>query len=110
MRTYAKLNEDNIVENTILFDSLPAIEGNFIEISSVDKVSIGFVYDEGKFLSPWDYDISVPNEKLDKSRQWYCNYYMENYKEEYLFEPVEDIFASEISLTDEELADMLSGI
>jgi hypothetical protein len=109
MRTYAKLNEDNIVENTLLFEDEPIFEGNFIEITNILNASIGFFYD-GEFHSPWEYDISIPDENLDKARQWYCDYYYENHKKEYLFEPVEDLFASEATLTDEELNIMMLGI
>jgi hypothetical protein len=70
IKTYAKINSENIVENVILCaeSDLNTQSGTHIEVNESTKLaSIGKYYDRenNKFISPKPYDSWILNENFD---------------------------------------------
>lgn len=71
MTRYAKINSENIVENTIVCDDsqISSINGSFIKVTeSTGECSIGYSYlvEESKFVSAKPYESWI----LDETFNW----------------------------------------
>ena len=98
-----QLDEEGIVVNSVFFDGEPNIQGDFVPAQDA-PLGIGFQYNKEtrEFVNPFDMNHDPEDPMVKKLRDRYCAKH-----EGFVVEPLAD---EPLTLSDEELAQMVSGL
>lgn len=101
--SHFQLDAEGVVINSVIFDGQPNIQGDFVLAQDV-PLDIGFYYNKntGEFVDPFDMNHDPEDPMVKKLRDRYCAEH-----EGFVFEPLAD---EPLTLSDEELAQMVSGL
>jgi hypothetical protein len=101
--SHFQLDAEGIVVNYVVFDGEPNIPGNFVSAQEV-SLDIGFYYNKetGEFVDPFDMNNDPEDPMVKKLRD---RYILEH--EGFVFESLTN---EPLTLSDEELAEMISGL